>query len=552
MPENIQPSILDQQTTGRQTPEEFYNEKYSTPGQQALTIAEGIGQGLIGPGMTALEAGATAAGIPGLTPEHQERRASANPIERYGSEASAFGVSAATGIGEARLAAEAGNLAARSIGRATLASRLAASGVRTGAEIAALQTGSELSKLINQDPNQTVGSAAINVGLAGLLGGVAGTGLGAVSELWKAGSEKTSNLITDAKERIAYRQHLESGIEVPTFEEAGVKETAGHKLGDYLFEKGQGLAGQVGSRTGEAVGAGLGALAGHPLIGAYIGRKTLGPIIESIAKPILENANNAEGFKSAVDYIANAVKGTELLNKAVDGVIKSTEVLPKHLIPTQAQREKLQEHLQALNSPDQIIQTGGQLGHYLPQHLTAATALISQAKNTLDMQKPSTQAPSPWVGTVPLTPLQQGKYDRMLDIAQQPLMVLKHAKDGTLTNKDVATLNGIYPGLSKTFNDKLGSKLVEARANGTDVPYHVRMAMSKLAGVNLDASQSQQNMQAIIVSAAPQQHTNKTSAGRNLPHGHTTAAQLKAIDQTSKLYASRSQARELANNSEKV
>ncbi len=551
MSDQLEPSILDQQSSGRQSPEEYFNAKHSTLGQQALTIAEGAAQGLAGPVATGAEAALSAAGVPGLSPLEQERRARANPVERYGSEAGSFAASSMAGIGEARLAAEAGNVAAKGIQGAGLASRLASAGVKTGAEIAALQSGSELSKMINQDPNQTIGSAAINVGLAGLLGGVAGTGLGAVSELWKAGADKTANLLTDAKERVAYRQALESGVEVPTFEEAGVKETVGHKLGDYLFEKGQGLSGQIGARTGEAAGAGLGILAGHPLVGAYIGRKVLGPAIESIAKPILENITNAEGFKSAVDYIANAAKGAELLNSAVNGVIKSTEVLPAHLIPTQASRDKLQDQLKNFNSPDQIIQSGGQLGHYLPQHQSAAASLIAQAKNTLDPKKPSDQAASPWTGTVPLTPLQKDKYNRSLDIAQQPLMVLKYAKEGTLTNNDIATLNNIYPGLSKAFSDKLGAKIVEAKADGTAVPYHVRTAMSKLAGVNLDASQSPQSMQAIMISAAPQQHTNKTSAGRNLPHGHTTAAQLKAIDQTNKLYSTRSQARELANDSTK-
>lgn len=524
---------------------------YGTLPQQLLTGIEGAAQGFAGPVATGAEAALSAAGVPGLSPHEQEMRAKANPLTRYSTEAGAFGASALTGVGEARLAAEAGKLAAKNIGKATVASRLLAGGIKTGAEIAALQSGSELSKLINQDPNQTIGSAAVNVGLAGLLGGVAGVGLGAVSELWKAGADKTANLLTDAKERIAYRQHLEAGVDVPSFEEAGVKETIGHKLGDYLFEKGQSLPNRVGDLAGEAIGGGLGTLVGHPLIGAHIGRKHIGPVIESIAKPLLEGVTNAEGFKSAVDYVANAAKGTELINKAVDSVIKSTEVLPNHLIPTQASRDKLQENLMALDSPDKILQSGGQLGHYMPQHLAAATALISQAKNTLDMKKPSNQAASPWVGTVLLTPLQKDKYNRSLDIAQQPLMVLKYAKDGTLTNSDIATLNNIYPGLAKAFSDKLGSKIVEAKSNGIAVPYHVRTAMSKLAGVNLDASQSPSNMQAIMMSAAPQQHTNKTSAGRNLPHGHTTAAQLKAIDQTNKLYSTRSQARELANDSTK-
>jgi len=549
----------------QQTPEEYQNEQYSTPGQQALTALEGVGQGLAGPLATAAEAGLSKLGVPGLSPKEQSARAQANPITRFGSEATSFGLSSLYGVGEARLLSGIGNVAAHGIEGASLASRIGVAGIKTGAEIAALQTGSELSKMINQDPNQTIGSAAINVGLAGLLGGATGVGLGAVSELWKSGAQKAADFLTDAKERIVYRQLLESNkvdpiqrgfFDIPTFEEAGVKETLGHKLGDYLFEKGQQLAEKIpekaGNITGKAIGAGLGALAGHPIIGGYIGGRTLGPIFESIAKPLMEGATNPEGFKSALDYVANAAKGSELLNKAIVSTVKSGEVIPQHLIPTQASRDKLQQNLSVFNDPDKIINSGGQLGHYLPQHQTAAAALISQVQSTLDAQKPKTQAASPWQDAMPPTPLQQAKYNRLLDVAQQPLMVLKYAQEGTLTNNDVANLNRMYPGLAKAYSAKLGEELVKAKAAKIDVPYHVRSAISKLAGVNLDASQSPQAMQAIMLSAAPQQHINKTSGGRNLPKGHTTAAQLKAIDQTNKLYSTRTQAREAAEAAEKA
>ena len=57
--------------------------------------------------------------------------------------------------------------------------------------MAALQTGDEVSKMITQDPNQSLGTAAINIGLSGILGGVGGSVIGSVSPLFN----KAANVV---------------------------------------------------------------------------------------------------------------------------------------------------------------------------------------------------------------------------------------------------------------------------------------------------------------------------------------------------------------------
>jgi hypothetical protein len=66
-------------------------------------------------------------------------------------------------------------------------------------------------------------------------------------------------------------------------------------------------------------------------------------------------------------------------------------------------------------------------------------------------------------------------------------------------------------------------------------------------GNTLDVSHTSKDMQAIIASQGPQQVSNKVSAGKALPKGHTTQAQLKSIDMNTKIAATRSQARDLAD-----
>ena len=160
------------------------SEKYGSTWQQVLTGIEGAAQGALGPLATAGEAGLSKMGVPGLTPEDQELRAQASPVTRYGSEAASFGASQFFGVGEAGVLARIGKgaVAAADLGKAA---RIANFAVQGGAEVAALQAGNEISKAINQDPNQTLGSAAINIGLAGILGAGGSAALGAVGPLWK-------------------------------------------------------------------------------------------------------------------------------------------------------------------------------------------------------------------------------------------------------------------------------------------------------------------------------------------------------------------------------
>ena len=170
-----------------QTPED----KFATPSQQALTIAEGAAQGLGGPFATAAERGLSAVGVPGLTPAEQEARAQANPIERYGSEAAGFGVGAFFGTGEAGILSKIGE-GAEALSGLSESQKAARLGVSSAAEVASLQAGNEVSKAINQDPNQTLGSAAINIGLAGILGGAGGAALGSVGPLWKSFTQQAA------------------------------------------------------------------------------------------------------------------------------------------------------------------------------------------------------------------------------------------------------------------------------------------------------------------------------------------------------------------------
>lgn len=156
--------------------EESDHQKYSTPGQQLLTGLEGFGQGTAGFLSTGAENLLSKAGVPGLTPEEQAGRAKENPWIHGTAEAGGFGVGSLTGTGEAALLSHLGEAAKIGLEGANVTNRLALGAGKMAAEMGAYQASDEASKAINQNPNQTVGSAVANVGLSSILGGILGAG----------------------------------------------------------------------------------------------------------------------------------------------------------------------------------------------------------------------------------------------------------------------------------------------------------------------------------------------------------------------------------------
>lgn len=162
-------------------------EKYGTPGQMALTAAEGGAKGLLGPIATGGERVLSEAGIAGLSPEEQTRRQEVNPWIHGGSEVAGLGLGAVSGAGEGALleiAGEGALKAAGLVGAKTLGAKASALALKGAIETSLFQTGDELSQRIN-DPSMAISSAIPHIGLSALIGAGGGLALGAVSPLWQ-------------------------------------------------------------------------------------------------------------------------------------------------------------------------------------------------------------------------------------------------------------------------------------------------------------------------------------------------------------------------------
>ncbi len=176
-------------------------ETHGTLGQELKTFGEGAASAASFGLSTGLERAL------GVDPEDIRKRREANPgAHASGQVTGLVGTALLPGLGEANAAkvmAGGGNLAARAAGLGaaeTLAGRMAAGAVKAGAENAMFQGGDEISKMLSEDPSQSVQTALTNVGLSALLGSGVGTLIGAVPSLWKLGSaSKVGEAIEEMK-----------------------------------------------------------------------------------------------------------------------------------------------------------------------------------------------------------------------------------------------------------------------------------------------------------------------------------------------------------------
>lgn len=179
------------------------DDKYGTAGQMAKTALEGVGQGIAGPLAPMAEEAL------GVDPNDIRLRAETNPLTHTGSEIAGFAGSMMTGVGEGAMVAKAGEAALGTAKALGIASKMGLGASRLAAESALQSAGDEVTKYIVQDPNQSIQTAAIDVGLSGLIGGAGGALIGGVSGLWKAtAGNKLEQTIADFKGRIS--QHLET------------------------------------------------------------------------------------------------------------------------------------------------------------------------------------------------------------------------------------------------------------------------------------------------------------------------------------------------------
>jgi hypothetical protein len=240
------------------------------------------------------------------------------------------------------------------------------------------------------------------------------------------------------------------------------------------------------------------------------------------AVPVLEKASNdgeraailkfmsafdggisAEGFRAMGDFMEAALNGEKTLNKAVRGLFKATRMeLPRAVMPDEKKREKLDKRLQNIQTnPQALLDAGGETGVYLKGEASHLAQVAASAVNYLNSLRPAEPKQSPL--DPPLVPSKQAKaeFNRALDIAEQPLIVIEDIRNGQVSMQDLAVLKTIYPSLYTRMAEKIVGEITDTLASGETIPYKMRLGLSLFLGQPMDSTMTGESIRAIQASS---------------------------------------------------
>jgi hypothetical protein len=304
--------------------------------------------------------------------------------------------------------------------------------------------------------------------------------------------------------------------------------------------KSSGTAGWISKLTKHLPASALsavGLLTGHNPIAGYL----LGEMAQRLGRDVpneiklaylkflgADKPIQAEGFKTMVDYLHSAYNGEHSISNAVKNVLKSgAQVLTTSQIPSVQDREKLDKRMTQIQTNPQQNNVNTALGHYMPDHEAASTMASSRAMQYLQTLKPQPTTLGPLDKPIPISKMQEARYNRALDIAQEPRIVLTRIKAGTLQVSDIQDLKAMYPALYDSMAKKLTNELAGYKSEGQIIPYKVRMGISLFLGQPIDSSMQPSSIisaQMTMAAQAPPQSQGKqkkptTKAGTMMQKG---------------------------------
>lgn len=282
-------------------------------------------------------------------------------------------------------------------------------------------------------------------------------------------------------------------------------------------------------------------LHGHPLAGSSA-KSHLKEILGHLQPSIMANESNPEALRGSIDYMHSAVKGH---NQIKD---HASKMLGADKMPMDApDTEKLKDFLSDVEAnPEKLLDVSGNIGHYQPDQAAGIGAMAATATQYLNSIKPKSQQASPLDEVTPPSKPQMAGWNRQLEIAEHPSLVLRHIKDGTLLPQDLDTVKTIYPGLHQSMVEQATNALIEAKTKNKEIPHKQKQALSQLLGQPLSFTQTPQAMQAIIHSAAPQQAQNQKKAQSGPKKASNT--ELSQINKVNEMSETPLQARQINRN----
>jgi hypothetical protein len=304
-------------------------------------------------------------------------------------------------------------------------------------------------------------------------------------------------------ERIDQRLGLNSLVDKPATTASRAvtqKLTPGMKAADFLSAQAINTASEAGGlELGYMLGKATG-LPGADWIGPLFGHYAIKPILKTVmpvmAKPITGIAASAPGFRAASQAITAVVNGENMSKLAADALFLSDKKIPISKVATK-DKEKLDKKIREIQSnPESILELNKDLNHYLPDHGTVLADMTMNALSYLAQKRPEPKQNSPLDKPIKPRPQQMNQYLRTLEIADDPLVIVKRIKEGTLKSSDVIDLKTMYPYVYQDLSEKISMAMMDHISKGGTINAKVKKGLSLFTATPLDSTLTPQAIQA--------------------------------------------------------
>lgn len=279
---------------------------------------------------------------------------------------------------------------------------------------------------------------------------------------------------------------------------------------------------------------------GHPLVGG-IGKENLHSIMPKLIKRSSGKEPHPEAFRGTVDYLHSSIKGKDKLTSKINSLFEKTK--PDKINPDS--RKQLDEKMREFKlNPGKMLDIGGNLGHYMPEQTAQLAESTSNAVQYLSGLRPQGNQGGPLDPIAPPSKFDKIKYDRALDIVNDPTLVIDYAKSGQLESQDLQALIAVYPKLAESITKKATEFLVEKGGDMNKLTRAQKRSLSALMGQPMTFTQGPEAIKAIMQANASAETTTQGDGQKK-----ATGVELKQINKVNQNSATDLQFRQLSRKS---
>lgn len=213
----------------------------------------------------------------------------------------------------------------------------------------------------------------------------------------------------------------------------------------------------------------------------------------------IKAVGTAPEVKQATALAKATVAGWNTTARAVKSIFNPDKsAMPSSITASVSARDKLAKMvLEYTQNPDKMLQMGD--SNPVPQYNQSFASTSARAVQYLNSLRPDTNPKNPLDGKRQPSDVEKAAWTRQLDIAQNPNLVLKHIKDGTLIPQDLVTVQTIYPSFYRQISSQIQQQMLDHTHKDRKVPYKARIGLSLLLTQPLDSTMTPSS----IVAAQP-------------------------------------------------